>query len=173
MSQKNKKYKRTFIPQDIGNTIKKVNRNFSAKYNKIEFIIHSKWSEITGTYFSQYSEPKNITKIPDYENDLGETIYKNQLNVSVAPAAAVEFQHFKASILEKINSYFGYKAIIDLRIQQNYIPTTYKINTKKMNDRSLSKNEEIIISNKVDEVTNEDLKKSLINLGKSIAKELK
>ena len=173
MSQKNKKYKRTFIPQDIGNTIKKVNRNLSSKFNKIEFIIHSKWSDITGTYFSQYSEPKNITKIPDYENNLGETIYKNQLNVSVAPAAAVEFQHFKDTILEKINSYFGYKAIIDLRIQQNYIPIVNNIHTKKMNDRSLNKNDEINISNEVDEITNEDLKKSLINLGKNIAKELK
>ena len=27
------------------------------------------------------------------------------------PAAAVEFQHLKDKITEKINSYFGYKAI--------------------------------------------------------------
>ena len=40
----------------------------------------------------------------DFENDLGETVYKNYLNVSVAPAAAIEFQHFKDTIIEKINT---------------------------------------------------------------------
>ena len=171
MSQKNKKYKRTFIPQDIGNTIKKVNRNLSSKFNKIEFIIHSKWSDITGTYFSQYSEPKNITKIPDYENNLGETIYKNQLNVSVAPAAAVEFQHFKDTILEKINSYFGYKAIMDLRIQQNYIPIDKANISSNMRHRKLTENDKKQISNEVKELDNENLKNSLIDLGKNITKD--
>ena len=124
MDKKNNKIKRSFIPQAIGDTIRKVNRNFSSKFGKIEFIVHSKWSEITGSYFGEFSEPKNITRIPDYENEFGETVFKNQLNVSVAPAAALEFQHYKDTIIEKINSYFGYKAIIDLRIQQNYIPKT-------------------------------------------------
>ena len=33
------------------------------------------------------------------------TIYKNILNVSVNPSAAIEFQHFKGKIIEKINSF--------------------------------------------------------------------
>ena len=32
------------------------------------------------------------------------------LHVNVSPAAAIEFQHFQDKIIEKINSYFGYKA---------------------------------------------------------------
>ena len=100
MDKKNKKPKRTFIPQSIGDTLRKVNRNFSSKFGKIEFIIHSKWPDIVGSYFKIYSEPKNITRLPDYENDLGETIYKSHLNVNVAPAAALEFQHFNDTIFE-------------------------------------------------------------------------
>ena len=42
--------------------------------------------------------------------------YKNFLHVRVSPAAAVEFQHYKDTIIEKINSFFGYKAISDLRL---------------------------------------------------------
>ena len=48
MDKKNKKPKRTFIPQSIGDTLRKVNRNFSSKFGKIEFIIHSKWPDIVG-----------------------------------------------------------------------------------------------------------------------------
>ena len=79
-------------------------------------MVKNSWS-----YFTEYSEPKQIINLPEAKNDLGETVYKKYLNVSVAPSAALEFQHFKDKIIEKINSYFGYKAII-LRIQQHYVP---------------------------------------------------
>ena len=110
--------------------------------------------------------------MPDYENDYGETVYKNYLNVSVSPAAAVEFQHFKDTILTKINSYFGYKAIIDLRIHQNYIPKQYEIKNS-MNIKHLSEEEKRNISIEVMGLSNKDLQKSLINLGKNISKETK
>ncbi len=172
MEQNNKSSKRNFIPQSIGDSIKKINRSFVSKFAKIEFIIHSKWHDIVGEYFVEYSEPKNIVKVPNYENDMGEKVYKIYLNVSVAPPAAVEFQHFKDKILEKINSYFGYKAIIDLRIQQNYLPKVKK-NKLKMNDKYISEKDKINISNEVKELSYDKLKKSLIDLGRNITKESK
>ena len=172
MNQKNNWSKRKFIPQSIGDTLKKINRNFSSKFGKIEFIILSKWPEIAGSYFAKYSEPKNIIRVPNYEDDFGETIYKNHLNVSVAPAAALEFQHFKDTILEKINSYFGYKAITDLRIQQNYIARNIE-NNLKINNIKLTKSEKEALNNEVNQLSDKSLQKSLINLGKNIMKEAK
>ncbi len=173
MNKKNNNPKRTFIPQPIGNTIKKVNRNFTSKFGKIEFIIQSKWSDIAGKYFAEYSEPKNITRLLDSENEIGEQIYKNYLNVSVAPAAALEFQHFRDTILEKINSYFGYKAVLDLRIQQNYIPRRKSKQLSDMNNTRLTNNEQNEIAVEVENLNSKDLKKSLIDLGKNIAKDNK
>ena len=170
MDQKNNKPKRSFIPQPIGDTIKKINRDFTSKHGRMEFIIQSKWSEIAGSYFLEFSEPRNISKIRDYENDLGETVYKNYLIVSVAPAAAIEFQHFKDKILEKINSFFGYKAIMDLRIQQNYIRKNMYMSDKS-NNRELTDQEKTIISDKVGNLSNKELKESLIDLGKNITSE--
>ncbi len=170
MNQRTKKIERNFKPQKIGDAIKKISRNYSSKYGKIEFVIHSKWPNIAGSYFMKYSEPKNISKIVDYENKLGEVIYKNFLNVSVSPAAAVEFQHYKDVIIEKINSYFGYKAIVDLRIQQNYINNLNINQNLDMKNKNLSDNEKKYISNQVDEMENIDLKKSLLDLGKNITK---
>ena len=166
MNKKNIKQKRTFVPQSIGDTLRKVNRKFSSKYNRTEFLIHSKWPEIVGKYFLDYSEPLNVSKVRDFENDLGETVYKNYLNVSVTPAAAIEFQHFKDTIIEKINTYFGYKAIIDLRIQQNYIP---KYNTmKKTKSIQINKDEKEFIEKNIEDFKNNELKKSLLNLGNQI-----
>jgi len=166
MNKKNIKQKRTFVPQSIGDTLRKVNRKFSSKYNRTEFLIHSKWPEIVGKYFLDYSEPLNVSKVRDFENDLGETVYKNYLNVSVTPAAAIEFQHFKDTIIEKINTYFGYKAIIDLRIQQNYIP---KNNTmKKAKSFQINKDDKEFIKKNIEKFQNNELKKSLLNLGNKI-----
>ena len=121
MVTNNNSKNRVFIPQTIGDTVKKINKNYSNKHGKIDFVIHSNWSKIVGSYFKDYCEPTSITRTKDTENDIGEPIFKNYLNVSVSPAASIEFEHFKGTILEKINSYFGFKAISDLRIQQNYI----------------------------------------------------
>ena len=169
MDKKNYKSKRTFIPQSVGDAVKKINRNFSSKHGKLEFIIHSNWSKIVGSYFNDFSEPKNISRIPNYENDLGEIIHKNYLNVSVSPAASVEFQHFKDTIIEKINSYFGYKAVIDLRISQNYVPKSNN-NKYQKGQKKIDQFDEKIIKNEVETMKNVDLKESLINLGINITK---
>ena len=173
MNKKNNSAKRSFVPQIFGDTLKKINRRFSSKFNKLDFIIRSKWPEIVGSYFKSYSEPINISSVADYENEYGETIYKNHLNVSVAPAAAIEFQHFKDKILEKINSYFGYKAIIDLRIQQNYIPKDEYLNKNKSKIMPISPQESELISNEIESLQNNKLKDSLMKLGKNIVKEVK
>ena len=89
--------------------------------------------------------------------------------MSVSPAAAIEFQHFKDTIIEKINTYFGYKAIIDLRIHQNYIPKY--INMKQAKEKQIDKNDIEFLKKNVKEFQNSDLKKSLLNLGNKISTE--
>ena len=173
MEKINKKPKRTFIPQSIGDTVKKINRNYVSKFGKIEFIIHSNWAKIVGSYFADFSQPKNVSQVYDSENDIGEHIYKRYLNVSVAPAAALEFQFFKNTVIEKINSYFGYKAIIDLKIQQNFTSLN-TIKTRKKLEYNVTNNvDKKYIKNEVEEVKNHDLKKSLFDLGVNMSKGIK
>ncbi len=121
MKYKNTESKRTFVPKKIGDTLGKVNRVFSNKYGKIEFLILSKWPQIVGSFFAEHSEPEKISRITEDIDEFDQPIFKSFLHVRVSPAAAVEFQHYKDTIIEKINSFFGYKAITDLRLQQNFI----------------------------------------------------
>ena len=55
MNKKNNKIKRGFIPQSIGDVVKKINKKFTSKFGKYEFIIHSNWSNSVGIYFSKFS----------------------------------------------------------------------------------------------------------------------
>ena len=162
---------RTFVPKKIGETLTKVNKNFSGKFGKIEFLILSKWTQIVGSFFADHSEPYKISRITEEFNEFDEPIYKNFLHVKVSPAAAVDFQHYKDTIIEKINSFFGYKAISDLRLQQNFIPE--KKTTKDVNflPQDISEEEKISIKKQIDQIKDTELEKSIVNLGASINRE--
>ena len=171
MKYKNIESKRTFVPKTIGETLGKVNRGFSNKYGKVEFLILSKWSQIVGSFFAQHSEPDKISRITEDFDEFDQPIFKNFLHVRVSPAAAVEFQHYKDTIIEKINSFFGYKAIADLRLQQNFIPKK-KIEQPLKSERfEATDNEKELVKKEMQNIKDEELEKSIVNLGLSINRE--
>ena len=162
MSNRYKDNQRSFSPKTIGQSIEGINKKFSHKYGKIEYLIIAKWPKIVGQFFANHSEPNKISRIPDGENDTGDVIYSNYLHINVSPFAAVEFQHFKDKIIDKINRYFGYKAISNIRLKQNFIPK--KNYTKQQNSNkniSLGKSD-------IKNINNKELEKSLEKLNQSI-----
>ena len=171
MKYKNREPKRTFVPKKIGETLSRVNKNYSSKFGKIEFLILSKWPQIVGSFFSDHSEPDKISRITDSFNEFDEPIFKNFLHVRVSPAAAVDFQHYKDTIIEKINSFFGYKAITDLRLQQNFIPEKKMNGVADINKLEITEDEKELIKNEIDDIKDRELKKSIVNLGASINRE--
>jgi hypothetical protein len=171
MKFKKKESKRTFVPKKIGETLAKVNKNYSSAFGRIEFLILSKWTQIVGSFFADHSEPDKISRITEEFNEFGEPIYKNFLHVRVSPAAALEFQHYKDTIIEKINSFFGYKAISDLRLQQNFIPENKTKKNINLSDKDISEKEKISIKNEIHKIKDEELEKAIVNLGASIKRE--
>ena len=171
MKNKNSESKRTYVPKKIGETLAIINKNYSSKFGKIEFLILSKWTQIVGSFFADHSEPDKISRITEDFNEFDEPIYKNFLHVRVSPAAALEFQHYKDTIIEKINSFFGYKAITDLRLQQNFIPKKKITRNIDVSNQKISEEEEKSIKSELDNIKNKDLEKSIVNLGASIKRE--
>lgn len=168
MITKPKNSKRKFIPVSIADSLKTVNKKFSYKFGKLEYTIHAKWSEIVGNFFINHSEPKKIISIANSKNENNEVVYDQYLHVNVSPPAALEFQHFQDKIIEKINAYFGYRAIKGIRIHQNYIPN---------NDLNISKNKNFFykdskkiknIQKSIPKLSNKELEESIVNLGLSI-----
>ena len=162
-----KESNRTFVPKKIGETLTNVNRKYSSKFGKNEFLILSKWSLIVGKFFADHSEPDKISRVTEGFNELDEPIFKNFLHVRVSPAAAVEFQHYKDVIIDKINSFFGYKAIADLRLQQNF-ESKMKISNIEKSEVNITEKERQIIKNEIEAINDEELQNSIVNLGASI-----
>ncbi|MFL2542988.1 MAG: DciA family protein [Alphaproteobacteria bacterium] len=171
MKYKNTESKRTFVPKKIGETLGKVNRVFSNKYGKIEFLILSKWPQIVGSFFAEHSEPDKISRVTEDFDEFDQPIFKSFLHVRVSPAAAVDFQHYKETIIEKINSFFGYKAIADLRLQQNFIPKKKNEQPMKSKRFEATFNEKELIKKEMQNIKDKELENSIVNLGLSINKE--
>ena len=169
MNNKNEVIKRAFVPKKIGDSLNNIKKKFSNKYGRIEYIILSKWPEIVGSFFADYSEPEKISSFIETENNMGGKIYNHTLHVSVSSVVALDFQHYKDKIIEKINIYFGYKAISNLKIKQNFITNkiVYKNEEKKVN---ITKNQDEI-KKETNKIKNKNLENSVVKLGISISNE--
>lgn len=75
----------------------------------------TQWGEIVGPLLARHSLPTHL-RFPAGEHANG------QLSVRVESAFALEFQHLEPVILEKIATYFGYRAVTRLRILQGPLP---------------------------------------------------
>ena len=173
MTNKQNSSKRTFTPVSISDSLRNVNKKFLYKFGKLDYTIHTKWSEIVGSFFVHHSEPQKISSIAKSTNAEGETLYDRFLHVNVSPAAAVEFQHFQDKIIEKINSYFGYKAIKGIKIHQLLVKTDqYDLKQRNVNLID-AKEKKIAIKRSAPALSNKQLEESIVNLGLSISKEEK
>ena len=173
MTVKPKKPNRNFVPLPISDSLRIINKKFLYRFGKLDFTIHSKWGDIVGKFFVNHSEPQKITSVANSVNESGETIYDRYLHVNVSPAAALEFQHFQDKIIEKINSFFGYKAIKGIKIKQHYINNEGLGKIKKSVNLIGNKENRKIVKNSIPSILDKELEESIVKLGLSITKEEK
>ena len=166
------KEKKHYKLRKLSDSIEDINKRFLYKFGKLDYIIHLKWSEIVGPYLFQYSEPIKITSRKNAE-DQDENSFENYLQVNVTPSIAIEFQHFETKIVEKINSFFGYKAVNRIKIHQKLIAK--KDFSKKIDNKNKKKNYENLkkIKNTTLKINDKELGEALTNLGMSISEEKK
>ncbi len=162
---------RNFKPLKISESLKSINQNILYKFGKLDYTIHAKWPEIVGIFFNKHSQPNKITSIPMSSDKNGELIYEKYLHVDVTPAAAIEFQHFQNKIIEKINSFFGYKAIHGIKIHQKILKFNKFPSKKTLPNTDQIKQKKIKIKNKTLKINDKKLEESLLNLELSISNE--
>ena len=154
----------------ISESISEISQKTISKFGKIEFTLHTKWDEMVGDHFVKFTEPNKINFIKNqkYEND---DSYEGILTVNIIGGAALDFQHFSDKIIEKINSFFGYKAITKIKL--NHVPHLQRLYEKKSSIKNikLSESNKIIIKDTTSVIQNKSLERALNKLGKSILKE--
>ncbi len=158
---------RTGYPALLSHDINNIARELLGKSGFVSVDVISSWRSIVGEKIADCSVPLKI-KFPKGKNQGG------ILHISVGGSAFVQYIAYqKADILEKVNQYFGYDAVSDLKI----IPGLYT--AKEVKTEPLSANKNIsaketelpsAIQTALDTMEDGDLKIRLRNLAKTYIK---
>ena len=156
--KQNNKESKTYVQglRSFGNTLPRGIKQILKKngYNYSEII--SKWNLLVGKDISNYCYPKSI-KI-SRENKNGALI------LLVERGNEINVEYSKKDIINKINSYFGYQLINEIRLQ-----TFSPINKKEREKNSMSSSSKKI-DKKKNEIKNKDIRDSLSELLKIVKK---
>ena len=134
------------LPRSVKGILKKNGYNYSE--------IISKWNYLVGKEIASYCYPKSIKFTKTNKNAT--------LVLLVERGNEINIEYSKKEIINKINSYFGYKLISEVRLQ------TFSSNNKKEERKNISGNSYEKFDKKIIEIKSEDIKNSLSQLIKLI-----
>ena len=105
----------------VGTFVPKLTRKAIEKYGFSAAALLTDWAAIVGADLARWTEPKRL-KWPRTVDAYAENEAAGRpgatLELRVDGARALDVQYKGRQIIERINSYFGYRAVADLRIVQ-------------------------------------------------------
>ena len=155
MHIKNNIRQNTFYIQGLRSFKNSLPKNIKKILNKKGFVyteILNRWNYLVGNEISKVSFPKTFK--PSGKNAPGTLI------ISVQRGNEVNIEFSKNTIIEKINSFFGYKILNNVRLE-TFNNLKENINKKKMH---ISTNSTKKFRDSIKSLNNEKIKRSLIKL---------
>ena len=154
--KQNNKETKTYVQglRPIGNTLPRGLKGILKKngYNYSEII--SKWSMLVGSSISNIAYPKSI------KMKKGDT--NGTLILGIRRGDEINVEYSKKKIIDKVNSYFGYKLISEIKLQSLNSKNKKTINNNNL--KTFSENFE----KKINQIKNEKIKNSLSQLLKAV-----
>jgi len=156
-NKQNNRESKTYVQglRPFGNTLPRGVKGILKKngYNYSEII--NKWSFLVGKDISSFCYPKSIKMTDDSKNGI--------LILSVERGNEINIEYKKNDIINKINSYFGYKLIKEIRLR------TLNVITKKKDTPNILGKFNIKYKKEISEIKSKKIRNSLYQL-LSIAK---
>ena len=154
--KQNNKESKTYVQglRPFGNTLPRGLKGILKKngYNYSEII--SKWNMLVGKDIAQYAYPKSIKMKKRDSHGI--------LVLAIKRGDEINVEYSKKNIIDKINSYFGYKLISEIKIE------TLNSKNKKVQNKNKLYNFSKNYQEKIDQIKNENIKNSLFQLFKAI-----
>lgn len=140
--------------------LEQVTRGTFKKRGLAEARIITEWHRIVGDTLANRTLPCKLS-FPKGQREGG------TLQLTVSSGWALEVQHLEPVILERIATYFGYKAIGKLHITQAPLPFRKKPGTAKPSP-ALSTEEHLLLTHATASVTHPELQAALQSLGEAV-----
>ena len=150
--KQNNKESKTYVQglRPFGNTLPRGVRGILKKngYNYSEII--NKWNFLVGKNIANYCYPKSIK--------MSQANKSGTLILSVQRGNELDIEYSKKDIINKINSYFGYKLINEVRLQ------TFNSKIKKEKKQNVLSESAKKFEEKINKIKNKDIRNSLAQL---------
>jgi len=136
-----------------------------AKRAGINTLLLGSWDEIAGEQFAGFSRPERIRwPRQDGPDETGGGFAPGLLTIACEGARALFLMHQEAELISRVNSFFGFRAISQIRIVQKAI----HIPTRKPKARSLDAKEKSRLADMLEGVEDPRLRESLERLGAGV-----
>lgn len=152
----------SLLPTPLHKAVEAATRTTFRRHGIAEARLITEWPQIAGEILAGKTLPTRVA-FAKGKRDNG-TLY-----LTVAPGWALEVQHLEPQILEKIATYFGYRAIARLHITQAPLPL--KEPRRKHNPIPLAPQTQQQIDNLTVHVEDAELRAALVSLGAAILRE--
>lgn len=112
-----------FGPRSVGSFVPRLTRPAFERYGFSAATLITDWPKIVGGMLARYTAPERL-KWPRRPSDMvaehgdGGSAPGATLHLRVDPGRALDVQYQSRQIIERINAYFGYRAVIELRLLQ-------------------------------------------------------
>lgn len=152
---------RTRAPKPLAGMVDRLTKSMLGRHGFAHGAIVTKWPEIVGNDMARHTQPEKIVFSRDGVS--GGTLHLR----CASGALATEIQHLEPQILERINTFFGYKAVVRLKLIQGPLPKPKGEPATKA-PRPLSIAEAKNLAGTVANVDDDELRQALERLGQSI-----
>lgn len=157
--------KRFNAPKALGLALNRLTRPVLKQRGAALVDILGHWDAIAGPLLAAETQPERLI----YAAGAG---HAATLEVAVSPAFALELQHLAPLVVEKINGYFGYRAVAGLKLKQMPIrraesPRDSAVATRR-ESRPLSDAEQEKLRDLLAGIEDRGLRQALESLGRSL-----
>ncbi len=154
-----------FVVPAIGARVAGLTRDIFRKRGFAQSHILAHWPEIIGADLAEYSSPEKLS-FPRKAGDGAGAQGGATLTVRVDGPVALEIRHLEPQILERINGYYGYNAVLRLKIVQGPLPARPRARRKLI--RPLRPDERALLARSLEPIGEAALRSSLERLGERI-----
>jgi hypothetical protein len=137
-------------------TLPRITRQVLGRHGLAEGGLVADWAAVVGETIADCSLPLRLSFSGSERRD-------GTLHVRVAGALALELQHLEPQVLERINGYFGYRAVARLKLHQGPLPSGRR--AERPPARAI---DDADIVRAVADVEDEGLRRALHGLGRSL-----
>ncbi len=154
-------------PRSLSATLPKITKAILDKGGRDYATIIAEWPAIVGAALAGSSQPEKLARPARRGEAHAEAPTGGVLTIRVTGAAALEIQHREPQIVERINSYLGYRAVARLKLVQGVL--TRRGTAAGPPRRAPSAAEQQAIDSAAARIADADLQSRLARFGRALA----